>query len=107
MGSKLPWLLGSVLPTHYNDVFVTYVSLQSDAELYADLNGSSLLHESIAHAFEVEGGISCVECIAYPEVERCIAFLEGQSAIERAIEVLAYAVVLCPVDASCTIVVGA
>ena len=63
-------------------------ALQSEPapQLYSRLHRPSFLHKSVAHAFEIEGGVILVQCIAHPEVYLSAAFLETDASVQCAVE---------------------
>src|SRR5574344_353844 len=80
--------------------------LKSAPHLNTCLYGASFLLESIIHALKVEGGVILIQRIPYPEIYLAVALLQAEAAVERAVELLAGAVALRPVDASGGLVVG-
>ena len=66
----------------------------------------SFLHEPVTHAFKVKSSIIFIQCIANPEVNLSVAFLQTEASVQCAVEGLADVILLCPVDASGTGVVG-
>ena len=60
--------------------------LKSATQFYSGLDGASFLHKSVAHAFEIEGGVILVQCIAHPEVYLSAAFLDTDASVQCAVE---------------------
>jgi hypothetical protein len=60
--------------------------LKSATQFYSGLDGASFLHKSVAHAFEIEGGVIFVQCIAHPEVYLSATFLETDASVQCAVE---------------------
>ena len=83
-------------------------ALQSEPapQLYSRLHRPSFLHKSVPHTLKIERSILFVQCIAHPEINLPMSFLETDASVQRAVEGLAYAVLFGPVDASGTGVVG-
>lgn len=83
-------------------------------DLYQNLQRSSIpacmgrpfLHESVAHAFKVESSVVFIQCIANPEVNLSVAFLQAEASVQCTVESLADIILLGPIDTSCTGVVG-
>ena len=83
-------------------------ALQSEPapQLYSRLHRPSFLHKSVPHTLKIERSILFVQCIAHPEINLSMSFLEADTSVQRAVEGLAHGILLGPVDASGTSVVG-
>ena len=82
-------------------------ALQSEPapQLYSRLHRPSFLHKSVPHTLKIERSILFVQCIAHPEINLPMSFLEADASVQRAVEGLAYAVLFGPVDASGSVIV--
>ena len=63
-----------------------FIILESASYVYPEVYRTSFLHKSVAHAFEIEGGVILVQCIAHPEVYLSAAFLETDASVQCAVE---------------------
>ena len=79
--------------------------LESAAEIYSELYGTSFLHKSFVHRFKVEGCIVFVQEVACPETNHCITDFQIRSPVECAVEGLADVVLFSPVDTSGSVIV--
>ena len=76
--------------------------LKPATQFDACLDGTSFLHEPVAHTLKVESGIILVQSIAHPEVYLPASLLKADAAVQSAVERLADGIFFCPVDASRT-----
>ena len=79
--------------------------LESAAEIYSELYGTSFLHKSFVHRFKVEGCIVFVQEVTCPEADHCIPFFKICTPVQCAVKRLANIIQFRPVDASGSIVV--
>ena len=82
------------------------MSLETAAEVDAELYGTPFLLESSVHRFKVEGCIVFVEQISCPETDAGISFFYIDSSVESAVESLAHIIPFSPVNTSGCIVIG-
>ncbi len=69
-------------------------ALQSEPapQLYSRLHRPSFLHKSVPHTLKIERSILFVQCIAHPEINLSMSFLEADTSVQRAVEGLAHAI---------------
>ena len=85
--------------------FQTGAVSETAADIDSGLHGASLLCEASVHGFKVECLILFIERIVDPESDFTIAFMQGDASVQGAVQCLAGIVLLCPVNASCRLVV--